>query len=157
MILRNDIRWLFVLFLKFRSPLDLLSAKGVQGVLFGAMDIDIIKQLLEDYKAGNVALNNVLEKIKELPYKDLGFAKVDSHRKIRCGFPEVIFCMGKTPYQVVKIVEQIVAGKNDMLATRPIGMSTRPFPKNTLMPSIMNRQKPLRSVKPSVNHRKASS
>lgn len=82
------------------------------------MDIDIIKKLLEDYKAGNVAQNTVLEKIKELPYKDIGFAKVDSHRKIRCGFPEVIFCMGKTPEQVVKIVEQIVAGKNDMLATR---------------------------------------
>ena len=82
------------------------------------MDIDIIKRLLEDYKAGEVSINNVLGKIKELPYKDIGFAKVDSHRKIRCGFPEVIFCMGKTAEQVVKIVEHIVAGGNDMLATR---------------------------------------
>ncbi|HLE86746.1 MAG TPA: nickel pincer cofactor biosynthesis protein LarB [Candidatus Brocadiaceae bacterium] len=82
------------------------------------MDIDIIKRLLEDYKAGEASINNVLGKIKELPYKDIGFAKVDSHRKIRCGFPEVIFCMGKTTEQVVKIVEHIVAGGNDMLATR---------------------------------------
>src|SRR5574341_832620 len=82
------------------------------------MDIDVIKHLLEDYKAGKVSISNVLGKIKELPYKDIGFAKVDSHRKIRCGFPEVIFCMGKTPAQVVKIVEHIVAGGNDMLATR---------------------------------------
>ena len=82
------------------------------------MDIDVIKRLLEDYKAGEASINDVLGKIKELPYKDIGFAKVDSHRKIRCGFPEVIFCMGKTTEQVVKIVEHIVAGGNDMLATR---------------------------------------
>jgi len=82
------------------------------------MDIDVIKRLLEDYKAGEASINDVLGKIKELPYKDIGFAKVDSHRKIRCGFPEVIFCMGKTAEQVVKIVEHIVAGGNDMLATR---------------------------------------
>ena len=82
------------------------------------MDIDIIKKLLEDYKSGKVPISNVLGKIKELPYKDIGFAKVDSHRKIRCGFPEVIFCPGKTPDQVVKVVEHIIAGGNDMLATR---------------------------------------
>ena len=82
------------------------------------MDIDVIKRLLEDYRAGEVSINDFLGKIKELPYKDMGFAKVDSHRKIRCGFPEVIFCMGKTSEQVIKIVEHIIAGGNDMLATR---------------------------------------
>lgn len=82
------------------------------------MDIDVIKQLLKDYKEGDVSINDVLDKIKELPYKDIGFAKVDNHRKIRCGFPEVIFCLGKAPDQVVKIVEHIVTGGNDMLATR---------------------------------------
>jgi pyridinium-3,5-biscarboxylic acid mononucleotide synthase len=82
------------------------------------MDIDIIKQLLEDYKAGKVPISDILDKIRELPYRDIGFAKVDSHRKIRCGFPEVIFCIGKAPDQVVKIVEHIIAGGNDLLATR---------------------------------------
>ena len=82
------------------------------------MDIDIIKQLLENYKAGKASINDVMGKIKELPYKDMGFAKVDSHRKIRCGFPEVIFCMGKTTVQIVKIVGHIISGGNDMLATR---------------------------------------
>lgn len=82
------------------------------------MDIDVIKQLLESYKNGKVSIDDVLGKIKELPYKDIGFAKVDSHRNIRCGFPEVIFCLGKTPEQVVRIAEHIVAGGNDMLATR---------------------------------------
>jgi NCAIR mutase (PurE)-related protein len=82
------------------------------------MDIKVIKKLFEDYKAEQISINDVLEKMRELPYKDIGFAKVDSHRKIRCGFPEVIFCMGKTPSQVVKIAEHIVAGGNDLLATR---------------------------------------
>ncbi|MGQ3685666.1 MAG: nickel pincer cofactor biosynthesis protein LarB [Candidatus Loosdrechtia sp.] len=82
------------------------------------MDIDVIKQLLEDYKEGRVPVSEILDKMKELPYKDIGFAKVDNHRKIRCGFPEVIFCMGKTPDQVVKIIEHIVDGGNDLLATR---------------------------------------
>lgn len=82
------------------------------------MDIDVIKELLESYKIGKVPIHEVLDKLRELPYKDIGFAKVDSHRKIRCGFPEVIFCLGKTPVQVVKIIEHIIAGGNDMLATR---------------------------------------
>ena len=46
------------------------------------MDIDIIKRLLEDYKAGEVSINNVLGKIKELPYQDIAFAKGDTHPKI---------------------------------------------------------------------------
>ncbi|MCF6148144.1 MAG: nickel pincer cofactor biosynthesis protein LarB [Candidatus Kuenenia sp.] len=82
------------------------------------MDIDIIQRLLENYKEGKIPLTDVLGKIRELPYKELGFAKVDIHRKIRCGFPEVIFCMGKTPEQVVKIVAHIVESGQDMLATR---------------------------------------
>ncbi|MDR4509409.1 MAG: nickel pincer cofactor biosynthesis protein LarB [Candidatus Brocadiaceae bacterium] len=82
------------------------------------MDIKDIKLLLENYKAGKIAQDEILAKIRDLPFKDIGFAKVDSHRKIRCGFPEVIFCMGKTPEQVVKIVEHIVSEGHDMLATR---------------------------------------
>lgn len=97
------------------------------------MDIDIIKQLLEDYKAGKVPISDILDKIRELPYRDIGFAKVDSHRKIRCGFPEVIFCIGKAPDQVVKIVEHIVAGGNDLLATRAnreiYGAVSKQFPE----------------------------
>ncbi|MCR4293526.1 MAG: nickel pincer cofactor biosynthesis protein LarB [Candidatus Kuenenia sp.] len=82
------------------------------------MDIDNIQQLLENYKKDKIPLTDVLDKIRELPYKDIGFAKIDLHRKIRCGYPEVIFCMGKTPEQVVKIVEHIVESGQDMLATR---------------------------------------
>lgn len=53
-----------------------------------------------------------------MPFEDLGFARVDHHRALRCGFPEVIFCTGKTAEQVASIAERIVASGNDLLATR---------------------------------------
>lgn len=59
------------------------------------MDIDVIKQLLENYKAGGASIQDVLGKIRELPYKDIGFAKVDSHRKIRCVFRRSYFAWVK--------------------------------------------------------------
>src|SRR3972149_820696 len=121
------------------------------------MDIDVIKKLLEDYNAGEVSINDVLGKIKELPYKDIGFAKVDSHRKIRCGFPEVIFCMGKTTEQVVKIVEHIVAGGNDMLATRASTEIYRPFQKSFRRQFTTNRRGQSRYEKPGENLRKGLS
>src|SRR5262249_15489392 len=52
------------------------------------------------------------------PVADLGFAQVDLHRKARCGFPEVIFCQGKTPVWVEGVVRQLVAVGQDCLATR---------------------------------------
>ncbi|HLA38159.1 MAG TPA: 1-(5-phosphoribosyl)-5-amino-4-imidazole-carboxylate carboxylase, partial [Candidatus Brocadiales bacterium] len=82
------------------------------------MDIDDIKDLLSKVKKGKVSLGEALKHLKDLPYKDIGFARVDSHRALRCGFPEVIFCQGKTPQQVVAIASQIIKGKGDLLATR---------------------------------------
>jgi len=82
------------------------------------MDIDDIKDLLRKVKKGKVSLEEALSHLKDLPYKDIGFARVDSHRALRCGFPEVIFCQGKTPQQVVAIASQIIKGKGDLLATR---------------------------------------
>ena len=82
------------------------------------MDDNTIKRLLTKVKKGNLTIENALQSFKELPYKDLGFAKVDNHRTIRCGFPEVIFCEGKTPEQVLKISEQIIKHGADLLATR---------------------------------------
>jgi NCAIR mutase (PurE)-related protein len=82
------------------------------------MDIDDIKDLLSKVKKGKVSLEEALKHLKDLPYKDIGFARVDSHRALRCGFPEVIFCQGKTPQQVVGIARQIIKGKGDLLATR---------------------------------------
>jgi hypothetical protein len=82
------------------------------------MDINVVKGLLKKVKEGKVSVDGALKQLKSLPFSDLGFAKVDAHRSIRCGFPEVIFCQGKTTKQITEIVGQILKGGNDLLATR---------------------------------------
>src|SRR2546427_8047847 len=59
-----------------------------------------------------------MEALRDLPYKDLGFAKVDSHRDLRRGFPEVVLCLGKTPSRIVEIVRHMSRNHNLVLATR---------------------------------------
>lgn len=59
-----------------------------------------------------------LEQLKDLPFKDLGFAKVDNHRELRQNHPETVFCQGKTPRQVKEIVGYLAAKSNNILATR---------------------------------------
>jgi len=82
------------------------------------MDINSLRKLLDNVKSGTVAVDTALEQLRRLPYDDMGFAKIDSHRHIRCGFPEVIFCQGKTTDQVVKISQRILENDNNLLATR---------------------------------------
>jgi NCAIR mutase (PurE)-related protein len=74
-----------------------------------------MKKLLQDYKAGKVDLSIVLQKIKNLPYEDLGFAKLDTHREIRKGFPETIFCQGKTIPQISQILQKLPKDQNILL------------------------------------------
>jgi len=73
---------------------------------------------MERVKSGAVSLNKALGILKDLPYKDLGFAKVDCHRRLRRGFPEVIFGKGKTPEQIVKIAKKIISHDGTLLITR---------------------------------------
>jgi NCAIR mutase (PurE)-related protein len=82
------------------------------------MDIQSLKTLLNDVKNGNVGVDDALDQLRKLPYEDMGFAKIDNHRHIRCGFPEVIFCQGKTDDQIVKISLKILDSGNNLLATR---------------------------------------
>ncbi|HHT9125598.1 MAG TPA: nickel pincer cofactor biosynthesis protein LarB [Candidatus Brocadiia bacterium] len=82
------------------------------------MDISIVKDLLKKVKEGKITVEGALKRLKSLPFSDLGFAKVDAHRSIRCGFPEVIFCQGKTTKQIIEIAGQILKGGSDLLATR---------------------------------------
>ena len=77
-----------------------------------------MKKMLEDYKNGKIDLSEVLEKIKTLPYEDLGFAKIDNHRLIRKGFPETVFCQGKTISQIVDILKTMDKSKHNILATK---------------------------------------
>ena len=63
---------------------------------------DRLKALLEAVKAGEVAVEDAMSRVENLPFEDIGFAHVDHHRMLRKGFPEVIFCEGKTVEQVVQ-------------------------------------------------------
>lgn len=82
------------------------------------MDISVVRDLLKKVKEGKVTVDGALKRLKSLPFSDLGFAKVDAHRSLRCGFPEVVFCQSKTTKQIVEIAGQILKGGSDLLATR---------------------------------------
>src|SRR5271168_855691 len=72
------------------------------------MDQQELRKLLESVKAGAVTPGGAIERLKHLPFEDLGFAKVDHHRALRQGFAEVIFGKGKTPKQVAEIAESML-------------------------------------------------
>jgi NCAIR mutase (PurE)-related protein len=82
------------------------------------VDANRLKALLEQVRDGAVTPDAALEQIKPLPYEDLGFAKVDHHRAIRVGVPEVIFGPGKTPEHFVEIFTRLADRGNNVLATR---------------------------------------
>lgn len=82
------------------------------------MDSIATRKLLEQVRDGQASVESAIEKLRRLPFEDLGFAKVDHHRSIRCGFPEVVYCEGKTTEQVVAIIERRLAGGGNVLATR---------------------------------------
>jgi hypothetical protein len=73
---------------------------------------------LEQVRDGSVTTDAALEQIKALPYEDLGFAKVDHHRAVRVGVPEVIFGPGKTPEDFTEIFTRLAEHGNNVLATR---------------------------------------
>nr|WP_330363759.1 nickel pincer cofactor biosynthesis protein LarB [Proteocatella sphenisci] len=77
-----------------------------------------MKDILEAYKNGDMELEQVIDHLKDLPYEDLGYARVDHHRKLRSGFAEVIFAQGKTPIQVAEIAKRLYERENSFLATR---------------------------------------
>lgn len=82
------------------------------------MNKEDIRNLLEDVKNNKVEIEEAMKKIEDLPFKDLGFAKIDNHREIRVGYPEVIYCAGKTVEQVKSIIEFMLTKNNNILATR---------------------------------------
>ncbi len=85
------------------------------------MDERHLTNLLMQVKSGAIDLNEALEVLKKLPYEDLGFAKLDHHRKIRKGQGEVIYCAGKTPDQTTAIFEKMLVHHDNVLGTRADG------------------------------------
>jgi NCAIR mutase (PurE)-related protein len=82
------------------------------------MEAQWLRELLENVQEGEMDIEDALVRLRGFPYEDLGFARLDSHRALRKGFPEVIFCPGKTTEQVVHIVDRIRAREGRVLAAR---------------------------------------
>jgi NCAIR mutase (PurE)-related protein len=82
------------------------------------MDGKRLKELLEEVKSGDLSVEQALQNLRTLPYDDFGYAKLDLHRSVRTGFPEVVFCQGKTSEQAVEIVRRLAGHHAKVLATR---------------------------------------
>ncbi|MGD0736754.1 MAG: nickel pincer cofactor biosynthesis protein LarB [Terracidiphilus sp.] len=82
------------------------------------MDRTQIEALLNEVRSGNTGVEQALERLRDLPFEDLGFAKVDHHRALRTGMPEVIFAEGKTAAQVAAIFAHMAQHGGNVLATR---------------------------------------
>ena len=82
------------------------------------MTVEQIEALLADVAAGRIAPSAALERLRHLPFEDLPFARIDHHRALRQGHPEVVFCEGKTPEQVLAICERLEAASGSFLGTR---------------------------------------
>lgn len=82
------------------------------------MDSERIVELLEEVRQGKVSVSQALARLRHLPFEDLGFAKVDHHRALRQGFPEVIMGQGKQPKEIAAIVRALRRRKANVLVTR---------------------------------------
>jgi pyridinium-3,5-biscarboxylic acid mononucleotide synthase len=82
------------------------------------MQSQSLKRLLHDVRGGRISAAAALERLRDLPFEDLGYAKVDHHRALRHGFPEVIFAEHKTPAQLEGIARAIRRRGQPLLATR---------------------------------------
>jgi len=119
------------------------------------MDAEQLKKLLEQVKDGQIDINEAVEKLRHLPFEDLGFARIDHHRQLRRGFAETIYCPGKTAEQIIKIFESLAAKGNNVLATRAEPevfealAKTKKFPKARYEESarmiVLEQKKPTRS------------
>lgn len=82
------------------------------------MNAESLRRLLEEVREGGLTIEQALERLRDLPYEDLDFARLDHHRALRTGFPEAVYCAGKTPDQVAMIFERLVARHPRVIGTR---------------------------------------
>ena len=82
------------------------------------MDRLRLEALLNEVREGRTAIGDALDRLRDLPFEDMGFAKLDHHRALRTGMPEVIFAMGKTTEQVAAIFARMAHAGGNVLATR---------------------------------------
>jgi NCAIR mutase (PurE)-related protein len=82
------------------------------------MDADRLRELLRLVQAGGLSPDDALARLRRLPYEDLGYARLDTHRAIRAGAPETVYCPGKTTQQIVAILARLAESHVNVLATR---------------------------------------
>lgn len=82
------------------------------------MDNQYLKNILNDVAGGEKTPEEAMTLLKDLPFTDLGFVKIDQHRNLRTGYPEAIFCQGKTTPQVVEILAKMMENNSNIMATR---------------------------------------
>lgn len=77
-----------------------------------------IRNLLEKVKNGEIDIDLAIDKLKDLPYEDIGYANIDHHRQIRNGYPEVIYCEGKSDEHILGIIKRMKEKGSNILGTR---------------------------------------
>jgi NCAIR mutase (PurE)-related protein len=82
------------------------------------METAKLKKKLLEFRKGRCSLDQLLSDLKHMPFEDLRFAKIDHHRALRKGFPEVVFCEGKSPEQIIPILQTLTKQHEVVLATR---------------------------------------
>ncbi len=82
------------------------------------MDQSYLQNILNEVAEGKMDPQEAMAQLKELPYQDIGFANIDQHRNIRTGYPEAIYCEGKTPEQVAAIIDKMKEKNSNILGTR---------------------------------------
>jgi len=103
------------------------------------MDSKHLRQLLQDVQSGGVDVDAALERMRHMPFEDIGFAKVDHHRALRHGMPEVIFGKGKTGEQITAIATRLLERVPNVLVTRTTGevadLLRAPYPEAEYFPA----------------------
>ena len=114
------------------------------------MNRQALEKLLKEIQEGKRPIEEAVERLRHLPYESLGFARLDHHRNLRQGMPEVVFCPGKTDAQVLAILQKIDATEVPVLATRvapalaqKIRKKFRRAEHNPLARTIVLRRKPI--------------
>lgn len=82
------------------------------------MQADLLRELLREVRAGTRTVDSAVDRLRDLPFEDLGYARLDHHRALRKGFPEVVFCEGKRTEHVVEIMQRLEQKHSRVLATR---------------------------------------
>jgi hypothetical protein len=94
------------------------------------------KEILEKVQQGEISIQEAESLLRRQPFEDLGYAKLDSHRKLRSGFAEVVFCQGKADQHLLSIFERIYTSEGEVLGTRASLQQAEMIQSRYPMPSM---------------------